>query len=100
MVSDIAETMRANGLQFRSLNARVKFVFGDDGLLLLDATKSPVTIAEDDGGDADCTIRISADNMRKLLAGRLDPMLAFTLGKLKVDGSKGVAMKLSALLGD
>ena len=34
----------------------------------------------------------------KLIAGRLSPMLAFTLGKLKVEGSKGVAMKLASLL--
>jgi len=32
------------------------------------------------------------------MAGALNPMLAYTLGKLKVDGSMGVAMKVAALL--
>lgn len=99
MVSDIEDKMRETAPQLRSLNARVKFNFGEDGLLFVDATQSPVAILAEDR-EADCTIRISADNMRKMLAGKLDPMLAFTFGKLKVEGSKGIAMKLSALLGD
>lgn len=99
MVEDIVERMRENALQLRSLNARVKFNFGDDGQLFVDATQSPVVVNTEDQ-EADCIIRISADNMRKMLAGKLDPMLAFTFGKLKVEGSKGIAMKLSALLGD
>jgi putative sterol carrier protein len=99
MVSDIEDKMRDTAPQLRSLNARVKFNFGDDGMLFVDATTSPVAITTADQ-EADCTIRISADNMRKMLAGKLDPMLAFTFGKLKVEGSKGIAMKLSALLGD
>jgi putative sterol carrier protein len=36
--------------------------------------------------------------MSKLIAGELNPMVAFTLGKLKVFGSKGIALKLSSLL--
>jgi putative sterol carrier protein len=48
--------------------------------------------------EAVCTIRVSAENMEKLMAGALNPMLAYTLGKLKIDGSMGVAMKVAALL--
>ncbi len=48
--------------------------------------------------DADCTIRISAENLAKLIDGELNPMMAYTLGKLKIDGSMGVAMKVAALL--
>ncbi len=41
---------------------------------------------------------LSPDNMQKLMAGELNPMVAFTMGKLKVFGSKGIALKLSSLL--
>ena len=41
---------------------------------------------------------LSADNMVKLINGDLNPMVAFTLGKLKVSGSRGIALKLSSLL--
>ncbi len=36
--------------------------------------------------------------MAKLIDGELNAMMAYTLGKLKIDGSMGVAMKVAALL--
>ena len=36
--------------------------------------------------------------MGRLLDGQLDPTWAFTTGKLKVEGSMGLAMKLAGLL--
>ncbi|MBV5335554.1 SCP2 sterol-binding domain-containing protein [bacterium] len=86
---------RAPGL--RSLNAKVRFALGPTDVIMLDATANPVTVGTEDG-DADCTLRLSPDNLGKLMQGKLNPMIAFSLGKLKVDGSKGVAMKLASLL--
>jgi putative sterol carrier protein len=34
-----------------------------------------------------------------MIDGTLDPMLAYSTGRLKVEGRLGVAMKLAALLG-
>lgn len=51
-------------------------------------------------GPADTTIQISEENLEKLLSGTLDPTLAYMTGKLKVEGSLGVAMKLTTLLSD
>jgi len=82
---------------FTGLNARVRFDMGDDGTIAVDAKNGAPSIA-DDSMEADCTIRVSAENMEKLMAGALNPMLAYTLGKLKIDGSMGVAMKVAALL--
>jgi putative sterol carrier protein len=39
-------------------------------------------------------------DLEKLTAGELNPMLAYTLGRLKVEGSMGIAMKVAALLED
>ena len=36
--------------------------------------------------------------MEKLMAGTLNPTLAYSLGKLKVDGSLGVALKLASMM--
>ena len=82
---------------FAGLNARVRFDMGADGAVAINAKDSAPCIA-DESMEADCTIRVSAENMEKLMAGALNPMLAYTLGKLKVDGSMGVAMKVAALL--
>ena len=82
---------------FAGLNARVRFDMGAEGVIAVDAKNGAPCIA-DESMEADCTIRVSAENMEKLMAGALNPMLAYTLGKLKVDGSMGVAMKVAALL--
>lgn len=43
---------------------------------------------------ADCTIHISLSNAIKLLKGELNAMTAFMMGKMKVEGEMGVAMKV------
>jgi putative sterol carrier protein len=79
------------------LDATVKFNFGEAGVIFVDGKSSPNAVSNDDK-DADCTIGITLDNFMKLVAGDLDPTTAFMLGKLKVSGSMGVAMKLSKVI--
>lgn len=40
----------------------------------------------------------SADTLFKIMAGKTDPMLAFTLGKLKVEGDLGKALKIKEFI--
>lgn len=84
---------------FTGLNARVKFDFGDDGALVVDATATPPTLSRA-ALEAACTIRLSIDDLEKLIAGALNPTLAYMSGKLKISGSMGVAMKVATLLED
>ena len=98
MVDDLVRDIQSRADQLRGLNARVRFVLGNSGdVILLDARTPAVSVARTDG-EADCTLRITAENLGKLIAGRLNPMLAYTMGKLKVEGSTGVAMKLASML--
>ncbi|SFU57490.1 SCP2 sterol-binding domain-containing protein [Butyrivibrio sp. M55] len=48
--------------------------------------------------DRNCAITINSDDFNKLISGKLDPVAAFTIGKLKVDGDVGKALELSKLL--
>lgn len=48
--------------------------------------------------DRDAIFICSADTLLKLAAGKLDPVLAFTIGKLKVEGSMEQALKLKDFL--
>lgn len=41
---------------------------------------------------------LTSDNLEKLIKGKLNPMLAFSTGRLRVRGSQGVALKLAGLL--
>jgi putative sterol carrier protein len=93
----ITETLESNLAAFAGLGYKVAFDMGDDGVLAIDGTGSPPALV-DGSIEADCTIRISAENLAKLIDGELNAMMAYTLGKLKIDGSMGVAMKVAALL--
>lgn len=81
------------------VGALVRFDLGADGQPVLDARGGRATLAEDPSLEADCTIKISRDNLLRLIEGKLDPMLGYTLGKIRVAGSMGVAMKLIGALG-
>lgn len=96
-MSELQERLHSSLPQMSNLGAVVKFDLGADGQWLVDARSAPC-IAEDEL-EPDCTVALSAENLLKLLDGRLDPMLAYTLGKIKVRGSMGVAMKLVAAIG-
>ncbi len=80
------------------LGYRVKFALHEGGVILWDGTGTTATISNEDG-TATTTLRIAGDDLDQILAGTLDPMLAYSTGRLKVEGSLGVAMKLGSLLG-
>lgn len=98
-LEDIVAEMQGRADKLKELNHTVLFDLGDDGKVLLDATGGDVKIIPNPESDeAETTLVLSPESMTKLIAGDLNPMVAFTLGKLKVFGSKGIALKLSSLL--
>lgn len=48
--------------------------------------------------DRSCAFTIDMANFNKLIDGKLDPVVAYTTGKLKVDGDLGKALEFSKLL--
>lgn len=98
-LEDIVAEMQGQADKLKELNHTVLFDLGDDGKVLLDATGGEVKIIPNpDSDEAETTLVLSPESMTKLIAGDLNPVVAFTLGKLKVFGSKGIALKLSSLL--
>ena len=49
--------------------------------------------------DHDCRLTASADTFTKLITGKLDAVLAFTTGKLRVDGSIDKALEFQKICG-
>ncbi|MFW8593839.1 SCP2 sterol-binding domain-containing protein [Cribrihabitans neustonicus] len=92
-LQDIADGIQA-GLAGKSFDGSLKFDCGDDGVIVL-ADGSAATLDR----DTDCTLRLSTENLQKLLAGKLNPMTAVMMGKIRISGDMGVAMKLSKLIG-
>ena len=95
----LIEEMRRRAGQNVKLGYKVKFLVEDD-IIFWDGTEHPPVIGPEDLGEANTTIRISPENLHKLLQGQLDPTLAYMTGKLKVEGSMGVALKLTSMFGD
>ncbi len=70
-----------------------KFVIDGEGAIMVDATG---VRAGDD--PADVTMTATAAVFEALMKGDMNPTMAFMTGKLSVDGSMGLAMKLGAAL--
>ena len=96
----LIDNIKAKMMHASNFDAKVKFDLGDDGVVFVDATQSPPEISEDDHGDADLTLISSLGVMEGIVDGSQDPNIAFMMGKLKVKGSMGLAMKLNSILED
>ena len=68
----------------------------DEGVVHLDDTVSPTVVVNEER-DAPFAIKMSAQDFSNILSGDLNVMMAFMSGKLKIEGDKGAAMKLTAL---
>jgi putative sterol carrier protein len=82
------------------LQTKVKFDFGDDGLIYVDTTQTPPVVGHEDKGDADVVLSCDIDTFSGFLDGSQDPNIAYMMGKLKVQGSMGLALQLNAILED
>lgn len=91
-LTKLTETLN-KGLQNVDLGNSLKFDCGTDGVIVLNDGAATNT-----DQDTDCTIKMTTANLEKLIAGKLNPMTAFAMGKIKVTGDMGVAMKLGSLL--
>jgi putative sterol carrier protein len=70
-----------------------KFVVSGEGSIMMDA--DGVRAGDD---PADVTLTAETEVFRAILAGDMNPTMAFMSGKLSVDGSMGLAMKLGSVL--
>lgn len=71
-----------------------KFVIEGEGAVMIDG--ADVRAGD---GPADVTLTASTETFRAILDGDLNATTAFMTGKLSVDGSMGLAMKLGSVLG-
>ncbi|ESW67687.1 sterol-binding protein [Mesorhizobium sp. LSJC268A00] len=92
-VQDIAEKMRSR-VASAGFEHSVKFDTGSNGVIVIDGATVSTTDAP-----TDCTIKLSLDDLDSLIAGDLNPTMAFMSGKIKVEGDMSVAMALSQLIG-
>lgn len=92
-LSDIVDGIQ-RGLSGKTFDGSLKFDCGADGVIVLADNQASTQDRE-----TDCTLRLSTDNLKKLLTGNLNPMTAVVMGKIKISGDMSVAMKLGKLIG-
>ncbi|MFD0982207.1 SCP2 sterol-binding domain-containing protein [Tropicimonas aquimaris] len=88
----IAEIIRT-GLDRSDFTDSLKFDCGADGVISLADGKVSM-----EDSPAACTLTMSAENLDKLVRGKLNPMTAVMMGKIRVGGDPAVAMRLGKLL--
>lgn len=96
-IEAIEEQIKSKISMAPTVNARVKLDFGDDGVIFIDGTQNPPALSREDQ-DADTTLACSLETFQKIMNGSQDPTMAYMIGKLKIKGSMGLAMKLNAIL--
>ena len=104
-MTDFNELVKAlptmiNAEEAKGLSGRIQFSLsgeggGEWGVVLNDGK---ISVSEGAMAQPQLTIKTSTENAEKLLSGKLDPMMAFMTGKIKVAGDMALGMKLFGLL--
>lgn len=90
----ITAAVAALGSRISNFDGVAKFVIPGEGAIMIDA--QGVRAGDE---EADVTLTAETEVFRAMLAGDMNPTMAFMQGKLTVDGNMGLAMKLGAALG-
>lgn len=96
----IGSKLNSEAGPIEGLNVSYSFELGSDengmyGLKLADGKAETIT---GDPGEVDCSLKMSEKDFKKLLAGNLNSTTSYMMGKLKVKGPIGLALKLENLL--
>ena len=70
----------------------------DGGVFYVEVKDKKVNVEPYEYNDRSCEIVMTSDNFLKFIDGKLNPVAAYTLGKLKVNGDLGKALEFSKLV--
>lgn len=68
------------------------------GVFYVEIKDGKASVEPYDYHDRSCAFTIDQANFNKLIDGKLDPVAAYTVGKLKVEGDLGKALEFSKFL--
>ncbi|MFZ5610164.1 MAG: SCP2 sterol-binding domain-containing protein [Pseudomonadota bacterium] len=97
-LAEVTQQMKSRIGDGAGIGKVIKFDFGGDGVLRIDDSQSPAVVNNEDGA-ADVTIKVTMDDFKAIASGEQNPQMAFMMGKLKIEGDMGLAMRLGQILG-
>jgi putative sterol carrier protein len=99
---EIERVMNEDPGPIKSLNVVYQYeITGEDsGTFQLLISEETVRVNEGSEASPDCTLKLSDHNFRKMIMGKLNGTAAFMTGKLKIQGSMGLALKLEGILNE
>lgn len=92
---------RAQGVDVSSVDflaVQINITGKESGVFYVEVKDHKISVEPYEYNDRNCALTISLNDFVKLADGKLDPVLAFTTGKLKVDGDVGKALEFSKLI--
>lgn len=69
-----------------------------EGIFYVEVKDGNLYVEPYDYYDRDVIFTASAENLMKIAEGKLDPVLAFTMKKIKVEGNMDKALKLKGMI--
>jgi nitrite reductase/ring-hydroxylating ferredoxin subunit/putative sterol carrier protein len=97
-LQELTDRVRKSVGDEAGLNATVKFVFPEEGIIYIDGLTKPNTVSNADT-DSTITITVSRENFEKIIDKQLNPKFALMTGKLRLRGDIRVAMRLDRVFG-
>lgn len=70
----------------------------NSGVFYIEVLNGVLSVMPYEYNDRDARISIAMTNFEKLLAGKLDPKVAYATGKLKAEGDLGKVLALAEIL--
>ncbi|MBD5128417.1 MAG: SCP2 sterol-binding domain-containing protein [Ruminococcaceae bacterium] len=95
-VKGMASKVDASGTDF--LAVQVNLTGKDGGVFYVEVKDGKVSAEPYDYHDRSCALTMEPASFVKLMDGKLDPVVAYTTGKLKVEGDLGKALEFSKLI--
>ena len=95
-VRTMASGINVQGRDF--LAVQVNITGEQGGVFYVEVKDGKINIEPYEYTDRNCAVTMNLSNFNKLIDGKLDPVFAFTTGKLKVDGDISKALEFSNLL--
>jgi len=97
---DMPAKLEANADSVKSVNAVYQFVIDGDngGTWTVDLTRDGDFVSEGESDDPDCTVTMQESDFVDMWQGKLPGPQAFMMGKLKIQGNMGLAMKLQKFI--